>query len=73
MADVMPGAVPVENTHVSSPGGLMANAQIGSTSPGAQGVGANLQVSHAVLVVIGTAAAVLVGLGFLFRRGGGGD
>lgn len=73
MSDVMPGTVPAENTHISSPGGLQASAQIGSTAPGAQGIGANLQVSHAVLVVIGSAAAVLVGLGILFRRGGGGD
>lgn len=62
--------MPAENTFVSQPGGFQASAQVGSTSPGAQGVGANLQISHAILVVIGTASAVLVALGVLFRRGG---
>jgi hypothetical protein len=64
-------SLPADNTHVSTPGGFSASAQAGGTAPGASGVGANLQISHAILVVIGGAAAALVALGFVFRRGGG--
>ena len=66
------GGLPTENTYSSQPGGFQASASAGGTSPGASGVGASLQVSHAILVVIGTAFAGLVVLGIVFRRGGGG-
>lgn len=57
------------NTVVSNPngGGPYVNLSAGA-APGAQGVGASLQISHAVLVIIGTAATVLVVLGYLFRK-----
>jgi hypothetical protein len=64
------GTLPVDNTFASQPGGFELSAHAGSTSPGAQGVGANLAVSHAILVVIGTAFLGLVALGIVFRRGG---
>lgn len=65
------GGLPTENTFSSQPGGFEASVHAGSSSPGAQGLGANLEVSHAILVVIGTAFAALVALGIVFRRGGG--
>jgi hypothetical protein len=37
-------------------------------APGAQGIGATLQVSHAILIIIGTSATALVVLGYLFRK-----
>lgn len=65
------GGLPTENTYASNPGGFELSAHAGSSSPGAQGIGANLAVSHAILVVIGASLAGLVALGFVFRRGGG--
>lgn len=61
-------ALPPDNTHISTPGGFEVSASAGSTAPGAQGLAANLAIPHAIIVVIGTAAAVVVGLGILFRR-----
>jgi len=57
------------NTHVSDPngGGPYVSLSAGA-SPGSQGVGASLQISHAILVIIGTSAAALVALGILFRK-----
>jgi hypothetical protein len=58
----------VSNTYVSNPqSGPYVSLSAGA-APGAQGVGANLQVSHAVLVIIGTSATALVVLGYLFRK-----
>lgn len=56
-------------THVSSPngGGPYVSLSAGA-APGAQGIGANLQISHAVLVIIGTSMAALFALGYLFRK-----
>jgi hypothetical protein len=57
------------NTLVSNPngGGPYVGLSVGA-APGAQGVGASLQVSHAILVIIGTAATALVVLGYVFRK-----
>ena len=57
------------NTMVSDPnGGGPYVALSAGSAPGAQGVGASLQVSHAILVIIGTSATALVILGYLFRK-----
>lgn len=57
------------NTLVSNPnGGGPYVALSAGSGPGAQGIGANLQVSHAVLVIIGTSMASLFLLGYLFRK-----
>lgn len=42
-----------------------------SAAPGAAGPGGQMQVGKAVLWTIGTAAAALLGLGLVFRKGGG--
>jgi hypothetical protein len=64
MTDTMAG-----NTMVSNPnGGGPYVAVSAGAAPGAQGVGASLQVSHAILVIIGTSATALVVLGYLFRK-----
>lgn len=56
------------NTFVSNPsGGPYVQASAGA-APGSQGVGASLQISHAVLVIIGSSATALVVLGYLFRK-----
>lgn len=57
------------STHVSNPngGGPYVNLSAGA-APGAQGVGASLQISHAVLVIIGSSMAALFVLGYLFRK-----
>ena len=63
MADTM------NNTHVSDPnGGGPYVALSAGSAPGAQGIGASLQISHAILVIIGTSAAALVALGIVFRK-----
>jgi hypothetical protein len=64
MADTMGS-----NTMVSDPtnNGPYVALSAGA-APGAQGVGASLQVSHAILVIIGTSATALVVLGYLFRK-----
>jgi hypothetical protein len=56
------------NTHVSDPSGGPYVALSAGAAPGAQGIGASLQVSHAILVIIGTSATALVVLGYLFRK-----
>lgn len=56
------------NTFVSDPSSGPYVALSAGSAPGAQGVGANLQVSHAILVIIGTSATALVVLGYLFRK-----
>ncbi len=57
------------NTFVSDPhaGGPYVALSAGA-APGAQGIGASLQISHAILVIIGTSATALVVLGYLFRK-----
>jgi hypothetical protein len=58
------------NTQVSDPsGGPFVSVSAGA-SPGSQGIGASLQVSHAILVEIAFAALSLVVLGYVFRKGG---
>lgn len=47
-----------------------SGASTNSAAPGAQGPGSNLNVTHAVVVTLGSAALGLVALGWLFRRGG---
>jgi hypothetical protein len=57
------------NTFVPNPNGGGPYVAISAgAAPGAQGVGASLQVSHAILVIIGTSATALVVLGYLFRK-----
>lgn len=61
------------NTAVSAPG--LAGAGGGGTvqataAPGATGPGASISMTSAVGLTLGTAAVGLVGLGFIFRRGG---
>jgi hypothetical protein len=57
------------NTFVSNPtGGGPYVALSAGSAPGAQGVGASLQISHAVLLIIGSSATALVVLGYLFRK-----
>lgn len=63
MSDTM-----ANNTFVSDPNGGPYVALSAGAAPGAQGVGASLQVSHAILVIIGTSATALVVLGYLFRK-----
>lgn len=56
-------------THVSNPnGGGPYVALSAGAAPGSQGIGANLQVSHAVIVIITTSMAALFALGYLFRK-----
>jgi hypothetical protein len=57
------------NTHVSDPngGGPYVNLSAGA-APGSQGIGANLAVSHGVIVIIGTSMAALFVLGYVFRK-----
>lgn len=57
------------NTHVSDPngGGPYVSLSAGA-APGSQGIGANLEVSHAVIVIIGSSMAALFVLGYLFRK-----
>lgn len=55
------------NTHVSNPGNPYVAFSAGA-APGAQGFGASLQISHAVLLIIGSAATFLVVMGYLFRK-----
>lgn len=57
------------NTHVSAPGGSPTGG-VASTSaaPGATGPGAGMNVSTAIIWVIGGAAASLVALAVIFRR-----
>lgn len=56
------------NTHVSDPG--FAEGYEGSygDTNGAQAPGAGMQVHHGVMLIIGTAAALLVTIGVVFRR-----
>lgn len=57
------------STHVSNPnGGGPYVALSAGAAPGSQGVGANLQISHAVLVIIGSSMGALFVLGYLFRK-----
>ncbi len=57
------------NTFVSDPhGGGPYVAVSAGAAPGSQGIGASLQISHAILVIIGTSATALVVLGYLFRK-----
>jgi hypothetical protein len=65
MTDTMTNA----NTHISSPqgGGPFVSLSAGA-APGSQGIGANLQVSHAVIVIITSSMAALFLLGYLFRK-----
>ncbi len=59
----------MNNTYVSDPnGGGPYVALSAGSAPGAQGIGASLQISHAILVIIGTSATALVVLGYLFRK-----
>jgi hypothetical protein len=63
------GAIGIDaygNTHVSSPS-AQYGAQ-GTVAPGANGPGANMQVHHALMLIVGTAAVLLVGIGIVFRR-----
>jgi hypothetical protein len=55
-------------TQVSNPAGGPYVAAGISAAPGAGGVGASLQISHAVLVIIGGAATFLVVMGIVFRK-----
>jgi hypothetical protein len=57
------------NTYVSpvQGGGPFVNFSAGA-APGAQGIGASLQISHAILVIIGSSMATLFLLGYLFRK-----
>jgi hypothetical protein len=58
------------NTQVSNPnGGGPYVALSAGAAPGSQGIGANLEVSHAVLVIIGGSMAALFALGYVFRKG----
>jgi hypothetical protein len=59
------------NTHVSNPngGGPYVSLSAGA-APGSQGIGASLQISHAVLIIIGGSMAALFALGYVFRKGG---
>lgn len=57
------------NTNVSDPAGGPYVALSAGAAPGAQGIGASLQTSHAILVEIGVAATLLVVLGYIFRKG----
>lgn len=41
-----------------------------TTTNGANGPGSGMTPTHGVLLIIGSSAAALVVLGFLFRRGG---
>jgi hypothetical protein len=57
------------NTMVSDPSGSGPYVALSAgAAPGAQGIGATLQVSHAILIIIGTSATALVVLGYLFRK-----
>jgi hypothetical protein len=58
-----------QNTMVSNPngGGPYVSVSAGA-APGSQGIGASLQISHAILIIIGTSATALVVLGYLFRK-----
>jgi hypothetical protein len=58
-----------QSTHVSNPngGGPFLSVSAGA-APGSQGIGANLQISHAVLVIIGSSMAALFALGYVFRK-----
>lgn len=65
MTDTMTNA----NTHVSDPGGAGPYVSVSAgAAPGAQGIGANLAISHAVLVIIGSSMAALFVLGYVFRK-----
>ena len=58
------------NTNVSNPnGGGPYVALSAGSAPGAQGVGASLQVSHAIIVEIAMATLGLVVIGYVFRKG----
>lgn len=59
----------MQNTQVSYPnGGGPYVAVSAGAAPGSQGIGASLAISHAVLVIIGSSAAALIVLGYLFRK-----
>jgi hypothetical protein len=55
-------------TSVSYPGGTAGTAGGGSAAPGAQGVGATLSPSQALLWIIGGSAVALIAIGVVFRR-----
>jgi hypothetical protein len=56
-------------TQVSAPGMPIGSGTAASTAaPGATAPGGQMAVSHAVLVLIGGAAVVLVAIGIVFRR-----
>ena len=56
-------------TMVSAPGGPnVGGVASAGAAPGATGPGGGMQVSHAILVVIGGAAAALVTIAIVFRR-----
>jgi len=54
------------STFVSNPSTNTENP--GATAPGSQGIGKSLQVTHAVIYVIGGAAVALFAIGYVFRR-----
>jgi hypothetical protein len=66
MTDTMPQGTTA--TYASNPQGGPYVALSAGAAPGAQGIGASLQVSHAILVIIGSSAAALIVLGYLFRK-----
>lgn len=51
-------------------GPVPSGASYGTAAPGAQGPGANMPTAASVITVLGVAAAGLLTLGWLFRRGG---
>ncbi len=56
------------NTHVSDPGFAEGYEGSDGDTNGGQAPGAGMQVHHGVMLIIGTAAALLVTIGVVFRR-----
>lgn len=62
-------AVPTNTMVSNTAGGPYVQGTVSAgAAPGAQGLGANLQISNAILVIIGASAVALVALGYLFRK-----
>jgi hypothetical protein len=69
MADTMSMGL---NTQISDPSGSVGGVAgaAGTASPGGTGPGAQMSMTNAVVLTIGTAAAGLLALGIVFRKGG---
>lgn len=60
-----------QTTMISDPSGAIGGAMLtSSAAPGAGGPGGQMGITSAVVWTIGGAAAALVALGYVFRKGG---